>query len=147
MNLIRGRFHEEVDKLVTKCTASTPFDWRLYHHDITGSIAHAKMLAKQGRFQFKPELEDIHTLSYNRDVQEDKEGLFDTVDTLLSTLEVFTGMVRSLWVKAENTEQAVKRGYILAADLADYLVKRGEATAQKIIGDFGARELLSESRE
>ena len=48
MNLIRGRFHEEVDKLVTKYTASTPFDWRLYHHDITGSIAHAKMLAKQG---------------------------------------------------------------------------------------------------
>jgi len=379
MNLIRGRFHKEVDKLVTKYTASTPFDWRLYHHDITGSIAHTKMLAKQGiispqeaeiinkglvsirqeieqgRFKFKLELEDIHMnieacliekvgevggklhtarsrndqvaldlrlfakqaisetmvklrefqqalislaeanksvampgythlqpaqpvllahhllayfemlqrdidrfgdclkrtdvmplgsgaiagvaynidrdflarelgfsqlsqnsidavsdrdfvveyeaaaslcmmhlsrlaeeiilwssaefnfieldeayatgssimpqksnpdvaelvrgktgrvygklmallvtmkalpLSYNRDMQEDKEGLFDTVDTLLSTLEVFSGMVRSLRVKAENTEQAVKRGYILATDLADYLVKRGEA--------------------
>jgi len=65
-------------------------------------------------------------LSYNRDMQEDKEGLFDTVDTLLSTLGVFTGMVSSLRVKAENTEQAVKRGYILATDLADYLVKKGE---------------------
>jgi len=52
-------------------------------------------------------------LSYNRDMQEDKEGFFDTVDTLLSTLEVF--------------QQAVKRGYLLATDLADYLVKKGEA--------------------
>jgi argininosuccinate lyase len=66
-------------------------------------------------------------LSYNRDIQEDKEGFFDTVDTLLSTLEVFTGMVITLKVKAENTEQAVKRGYILATDLADYLVRKGES--------------------
>jgi len=66
-------------------------------------------------------------LAYNRDVQEDKEGLFDTVDTLSSTLEVFTGMIGTLQVKAENTEQAVKRGYILATDLADYLVNKGEA--------------------
>ena len=74
-------------------------------------------------------------LSYNRDVQEDKEALLDTVDTLLSTLGVFTGMVSSLRVKAENTEQAVKRGYILATDLADYLVKKGESfrTAHDIV--------------
>jgi len=74
-------------------------------------------------------------LSYNRDMQEDKEGLFDTVDTLLSTLEVFTGMVKTLRVKAENIEQAAKRGYILATDLADYLVKKGEAfrTAHDIV--------------
>ncbi len=65
-------------------------------------------------------------LSYNRDMQEDKEGLFDTVDTLLSTLEVFTGMIKTLQVKAENIEQAVRRGYILATDLADYLVKKGK---------------------
>jgi len=74
-------------------------------------------------------------LSYNRDMQEDKEGLFDTVDTLLSTLEVFTGMVKTLRIKAENIEQAAKRGYILATDLADYLVKKGEAfrTAHDIV--------------
>ncbi|MFC1933776.1 argininosuccinate lyase [Chloroflexota bacterium] len=66
-------------------------------------------------------------LSYNRDMQEDKEGFFDTIDTLLSTLEVFSGMLKTLLVKAENTRQAVKQGYILATDLADYLVKRGEA--------------------
>ncbi len=74
-------------------------------------------------------------LSYNRDMQEEKEGFFDTVDTLLSTLEVFTGMVKTLRVKAENIEQAVRQGYILATDLADYLVKNGEAfrTAHNIV--------------
>ena len=75
-------------------------------------------------------------LSYNRDMQEDKEGLFDTVETLLASSEVLAGMVKSLRVKAENTEQAVKQGYILATDLADYLVKKGETfrTAHEIVG-------------
>jgi len=74
-------------------------------------------------------------LAYNRDMQEDKEGFFDTVDTLLSSLEVFSGMIKTLRVKAENTRQAAKRGYILATDLADYLVKKGEAfrTAHDIV--------------
>jgi len=75
-------------------------------------------------------------LAYNRDIQEDKEGLFDTVDTLLSSLEVFAGMVKTLRVKAENTGQAARQGYILATDLADYLVKKGEPfrTAHDIVG-------------
>jgi len=74
-------------------------------------------------------------LAYNKDMQEDKEGLFDTVDTLLSTLEVFTGMIKTLKVKAENTSKAAKQGYILATDLADYLVKKGETfrTAHEIV--------------
>ena len=74
-------------------------------------------------------------LSYNRDMQEDKEGFFDTVDTLLSTLEVFAGMAKTLRVKAENTGRAVEQGYILATDLADYLVKKGEPfrTAHDIV--------------
>jgi len=66
-------------------------------------------------------------LAYNRDLQEDKEGFFDTVDTLLSTLDVFSGMVKSLKVNSENARQAVEKGYILATDLADYLVKKGQA--------------------
>ena len=66
-------------------------------------------------------------LAYNRDMQEDKQGLFDTVDTLQSTLAVFAGMVRTLQIKPENTMKAAGRGYILATDLADYLVKKGEA--------------------
>ena len=64
-------------------------------------------------------------LTYNRDMQEDKQVFFDTVDTLLSTLGVFTGMVTSLQVKGENTRQAAQGGYILATDLADYLVRKG----------------------
>ncbi|MFC1956950.1 argininosuccinate lyase [Chloroflexota bacterium] len=66
-------------------------------------------------------------LAYNRDLQEDKEGFFAVADTLLATLEVFTGLVATLRVKSENTERAVKRGYILATDLADYLVRKGAA--------------------
>jgi argininosuccinate lyase len=66
-------------------------------------------------------------LAYNHDLQEDKEGLFDTVDTLLETLEVLAGMVGTLKVKSENTRKAAARGYILATDLADYLVKKGES--------------------
>ncbi len=65
-------------------------------------------------------------LSYNRDLQEDKTGLFDTVDTLVSTLEVFTGMLKTLQIKPENMRKAVEQDYILATDLADYLVKKGE---------------------
>ncbi len=75
-------------------------------------------------------------LTYNMDMQEDKEGFFDTVDTLLSTLEVFTGMLQTLRVKAENAGRAAKQSYVLATDLADYLVKKGEAfrTAHEIVG-------------
>jgi len=75
-------------------------------------------------------------LAYNRDMQEDKEGIFDTVDTLLSSLDVFTGMIQTLRIKAENTGLAVECGYLLATDLADYLVKKGESfrTAHGIVG-------------
>ncbi|MFC1899288.1 argininosuccinate lyase [Chloroflexota bacterium] len=66
-------------------------------------------------------------LSYNRDLQEDKEGLFDTVDTLIATLGVFSGMVSTLKINEENTAEAVVHGYILATDLAGYLVKKGES--------------------
>ncbi|MFO7997167.1 MAG: argininosuccinate lyase [Dehalococcoidia bacterium] len=64
-------------------------------------------------------------LAYNRDMQEDKEGLFDTVDTLHSSLEVFAGMVKTINVNPERISQAMKTDYILATDLADYLVKKG----------------------
>jgi len=63
-------------------------------------------------------------LAYNRDMQEDKEGLFDTVDTLRSSLEVFTGMVKTVKVNAGRISQAMKTDYMLATDLADYLVKK-----------------------
>jgi argininosuccinate lyase len=65
-------------------------------------------------------------LAYNSDMQEDKPGLFDTVDTLLSTLKVFTGMVGTLSIKTDNTGKSLEKGYVLATDLADYLVGKGE---------------------
>jgi len=64
-------------------------------------------------------------LAYNRDMQEDKEGLFDTVDTLISTLEVFTGLIKTLKTNSARMEQPMTGSYILATDLADYLVKKG----------------------
>lgn len=64
-------------------------------------------------------------LAYNRDMQEDKEGLFDTVDTLQASLEAFAGMVKTVEVNTKRIAQAMKADYILATDLADYLVKKG----------------------
>ena len=64
-------------------------------------------------------------LTYNRDMQEDKEGLFDTVDTLTATLDVFAGMVATLKFKAERAAKSAGEGYILATDIADYLVAKG----------------------
>ena len=66
-------------------------------------------------------------LAYNRDLQEDKEGFFDTVDTLLATLQVFAGMVATLHIDRQSAARAVGRGYLLATELADYLVGKGAA--------------------
>src|SRR5438067_2976843 len=64
-------------------------------------------------------------LAYNKDNQEDKEPLFDTVDTLLDTLRIFTDMAGGISVKADNMRAAALQGYATATDLADYLVKKG----------------------
>ena len=64
-------------------------------------------------------------LAYNKDNQEDKEPLFDTVDTLKDTLRIFAEMAGGITVKPEAMERAAKRGYATATDLADYLVKKG----------------------
>ena len=64
-------------------------------------------------------------LAYNKDNQEDKEPLFDTVDTLKDTLRIFAEMVAGITVKPEAMEQAALRGYATATDLADYMVKKG----------------------
>jgi len=64
-------------------------------------------------------------LAYNKDNQEDKEPLFDTVDTLKNTLRIFCELVAGIVVKAAAMERAAARGYATATDLADYLVKKG----------------------
>jgi argininosuccinate lyase len=64
-------------------------------------------------------------LAYNKDNQEDKEPLFDTVDTVVDTLTIFAEMVEGIQVKADNMRAATLEGYATATDLADALVKRG----------------------
>ena len=64
-------------------------------------------------------------LAYNKDNQEDKEPLFDTVDTLQDTLRIFANMMGGISVKAPAMQAAAARGYATATDLADYLVKKG----------------------
>ncbi len=76
-------------------------------------------------------------LAYNKDMQEDKEGLFDTIDTVKLCIEVFIPMIKTLKAKRENMLLAGKKGFINATDLADYLVKKGIPfrSAYKIVGE------------
>jgi argininosuccinate lyase len=78
-------------------------------------------------------------LAYNKDNQEDKEPLFDTVDTLTASLRVFAELLGGIQVNAEAMRKAALEGYATATDLADYLVKKGvpfreahEAVAQAV---------------
>ncbi|MEC8813315.1 MAG: argininosuccinate lyase [Pseudomonadota bacterium] len=64
-------------------------------------------------------------LAYNKDNQEDKEPLFDTVDTLFNCLRAYADMMPALQVKKDNMREAARRGFSTATDLADYLVKKG----------------------
>ncbi len=75
-------------------------------------------------------------LAYNKDNQEDKEPLFDTIDTLLGSLRVYADMMEAITVKAENMRNAALRGYATATDLADYLVRKGMAfrDAHEVVG-------------
>ncbi len=79
-------------------------------------------------------------LAYNKDMQEDKEGVFDAVDTAMMSLEVFIGMITTMKVKPENMKKAAQRGFINATDLADYLTKKGMPfrAAYKISGSIVA---------
>lgn len=63
--------------------------------------------------------------SYNRDMQEDKEPMFDTADTVKSSLEVLRAMLASITFKHENMKKALAAGFITATDVADYLTRKG----------------------
>ena len=80
-------------------------------------------------------------LAYNKDMQEDKESVFDAVDTVKMCLDVFTPMVQTVRVKKENMYSAAQKGFINATDLADYLTKKGVPfrTAYKISGQLVAQ--------
>ena len=75
-------------------------------------------------------------LAYNKDNQEDKEPLFDTVDTLINCLRAYADMVPHIEAKKNNMYNAAKRGFATATDLADYLVRKGMAfrDAHEIVG-------------
>ena len=75
-------------------------------------------------------------LAYNKDMQEDKESLFDSIDTVKKCLDIFAPMVETMNVKAENMYKAAGEGFINATDLADYLTKKGVPfrTAYKTVG-------------
>ena len=77
-------------------------------------------------------------LAYNRDLQEDKQGFFDTVDTLLGTLSVFAGMVATMEIRPERMREAAGDASMLATDLADYLVRKSEPfrSAHGIVADL-----------
>ncbi len=64
-------------------------------------------------------------LAYNKDMQEDKESLFDAVDTVRLCLPVFTGMLKGMKAREDNMRLAAQKGFINATDLADYLVGKG----------------------
>ena len=80
-------------------------------------------------------------LAYNKDMQEDKESIFDACDTVKMCLQVFTGMGATLTAREENMKRAAQKGFINATDLADYLVKKGLPfrSAYKISGQLVAK--------
>ena len=79
-------------------------------------------------------------LAYNKDMQEDKQAIFDSVDTIKDCLKIFAPMLETMTVNKENMKKAAAKGFINATDLADYLVKKGMAfrTAYKISGTLVA---------
>jgi len=90
-------------------------------------------------------------LTYNKDMQEDKEPLFDTVDTVERSLTVLSGLLKEIDFKRENLEKATEKGYLVATDLADYLVNKGMTfrKAHHLVGDMilSAKEKRKELRE
>ncbi|ANU12981.1 Argininosuccinate lyase [Planococcus halocryophilus Or1] len=64
-------------------------------------------------------------LAYNKDMQEDKEGMFDTVHTLMGSLPIFEGMIRTMTVRTDSMEKAVHSDFSNATELADYLAAKG----------------------
>ena len=79
-------------------------------------------------------------LAYNKDMQEDKEAIFDSLDTVVMCLEVLAPMVATMKINAENTYRSAQKGFINATDLADYLTKKGMPfrSAYKIVGQIVA---------
>ena len=79
-------------------------------------------------------------LTYNRDMQEDKESLFDSIDTALDIINIMIKLLPGIKPKQESMENALKKGFITATDLADYLTRKGLSfrEAHKVVGSIVA---------
>lgn len=77
-------------------------------------------------------------LAYNKDTQEDKEGVFDSIDTIKIVLEIFSPMLKTMKIKKENMKASIYEGFINATDIADYLAKKGLPfrEAHKVVGEL-----------
>lgn len=90
-------------------------------------------------------------LAYNKDMQEDKKYLFSSCEDILKALKIFSNMVKTMKLNKEKMENACKKGYLQATDIADYLVKKGLEfrTAYQIVGkivkDLEEKNLTFES--
>ncbi|KIP21591.1 Argininosuccinate lyase [Anoxybacillus ayderensis] len=75
-------------------------------------------------------------LAYNKDMQEDKEGMFDTVQTVIGSLKIFAGMIETMTIRTDVMEKATKQDFSNATELADYLAKKGVPfrEAHEIVG-------------
>ncbi len=87
-------------------------------------------------------------LSYNRDLQEDKEPVFDTLDTVTTSVKIYAELIAQLSVKPESMEGAISGGFLLATELADYLVQKGVPfrESHRIVGQL-VQECLAKGKE
>ena len=92
-------------------------------------------------------------LAYNKDTQEDKEGVFDSVDTVKIALTVFEGMIATMRINQEKMKAAIYEGFTNATDVADYLAKKGMPfrDAHKVVGEIvlyceNSKKLISEMK-
>jgi argininosuccinate lyase len=87
-------------------------------------------------------------LSYNRDLQEDKEPLFDTIDTVTTSVKIYAELLAQLTVRPEPMNKAVSEGFLLATELADYLVQQGVPFREShhIVGTL-VRECLAKGKD
>jgi len=79
-------------------------------------------------------------LAYNKDTQEDKEGVFDSIDNIKISIEIFAEMIKTMKINSENMKKSIYAGFINATDIADYLAKKGLPfrQAHKVVGELVA---------
>jgi argininosuccinate lyase len=162
----KGRFNEPAAEIAQRYAESVSFDWRLYRYDIADRFSGIQRRVfhgfqsdaaeknsdmaeltrgKTGRLygnlmSILTTMKSLPT-SYNRDLQEDKEGLFDSVDTIQNALEVFATMLPELKINRERMPTIASDPNLLATDLAEYLVKKGTPfrEAHAIVGKIVAQ--------